>query len=46
MNDNLLSEIDDGTLSVGQGGIIVSVSTGGELIKIQFDDFEVRLPSP
>jgi hypothetical protein len=46
MNNNLLSEIDDGTLPVGQGGIIVSVSTSGELIKIQFDDFEVRLPSP
>ena len=46
MNDNLLSEIDDGTLPSGQGGIIVDLFTGGELIQIQFDDFEVRLPSP
>jgi hypothetical protein len=46
MNDNLLFEIDDGTLPSGQGGIIVDLFTGGELIQIQFDDFEVRLTSP
>jgi hypothetical protein len=46
MNDNLLSEIDDGTLSGGQGGVLVDLYTGRELILIQFDDFEVRLPSP
>jgi hypothetical protein len=46
MNDNLLSEIIDGTLPGGKGGIIVDLFTGRELISIQFDDFEMRLPSP
>jgi hypothetical protein len=46
MNDTLLSEVVDNTLPDGQGGILVDLAAGGELIQIQFDDFEVRLPSP
>jgi len=45
-NDNLLSEVDDASLKSGQGGIIIELFDFGEKIQVQFDDFEVRLPSP
>ena len=45
INDNLLAETDDATLPSGQGGIIIGTWKGGEKIQVQFDDFEVRLPS-
>jgi len=44
INDNLVSEVDDPTLTGGQNGIIVSIDQEGEKIQIQFDDFEVFLP--
>jgi hypothetical protein len=46
INDNLLAETDDATLPNGQGGVIIGTWGGGEKIQVQFDDFEVRLPSP
>ncbi len=45
INDKLLGEVDDSTIPVSAGGIIVEAFQAGEKIKVAFDDFQVRLPA-
>ena len=46
VNDQLLTELDDTSLSSGQSGLIVTAYTVDKKIQAQFDDFKVLLPSP
>jgi len=46
VNDQLLTELDDTSLSSGQSGLLVTAYTADKKIQAQFDDFNVLLPSP
>ena len=46
VNDQLLTELDDTSLSSGQSGLLVTAFTADMKIQAQFDDFNVLLPSP
>jgi len=46
VNDQLLTELDDTSLSSGQSGLLVTAYTADMKIQAQFDDFNVLLPSP
>lgn len=46
VNDQLLTELDDTSLSSGQSGLLVTAFTADKKIQAQFDDFNVLLPSP
>jgi len=46
VNDQLLTELDDTSLSSGQSGLLVTAYMEGKTIQVQFDDFQVLLPSP
>ena len=46
VNDQLITELEDTTLSSGQSGLLLSAYTIDKQIQVQFDDFNVLLPSP
>ena len=44
-NDRLLSETEDATIASGKNGIMVDVREAGEKLQVQFDGFQLRIPS-
>lgn len=46
LNNKLLSETDDSSLSSGHSGVIVGANDSGAKLQVQHDDFQVLVPPP
>ena len=46
VNDNLAGEVDDDTLAGGTNGLFIETFNSDVSFQLQFDDFEVSLPTP
>ena len=44
LNDKLVYELDDATLSKGRVGVAAGLSNAGDKATVEFDNFEVRVP--